>query len=414
MKNKLLFFLSAVHGALIVVSLMAMVHGAVHGEDLLYYWVRGLVILVPFALTFFAANWVKHLITYLIIGVFSVALMVILPYSFVEKLILAILSVLLVLVRMGSRVSNTENILDIPAPAGALLFVFLFIVSVFLKNEELQNLLYWLGFGYVVLLFLYMNFSHLRAFMHEREETANLPVSLMKKTNRRMLSLFLLVTILMMLIIPLLPVDKIAEAAGKAVKAFFAWLASFAPEAQEAVETMAESAPQEAGGPMMLPEASPTPRWLEIIQEVLFRLFSSAVLIALAAGIGMLIYNLFKRFYRPRTTTFEEDSTGDEKELLDFSAKGSAKAQRESFFDRFKPNAWVRRFYRKSLLKSLAASGTKADNIPSSSTPSELEAYCRLPADEERTAVLHALYEKARYSETGCTSEDVSRLRELK
>ena len=43
-------------------------------------------------------------------------------------------------------------------------------------------------------------------------------------------------------------------------------------------------------------------------------------------------------------------------------------------------------------------------------TPEELEEFAEVPADERR-ALLHGLYEKARYSEDGCTRDDVQALK---
>ena len=412
MKSRLIFFLTAVNGALIVTALSALAFSMFYKELLPDHWTNSLLILIPFIITFLGAWYLKHLISYLIAGGLAASLVFMLPLPFPDRVILLVLSILLILVRIPPRISGQEGILDIPGTAGAVFFAVLFILAVILKNGLLQNILYWLGFAYVILLLVYINSWHMKEFMNERSETVNLPAGLIRKTNKRMMTIFLGVTIFMMLLIPLLPADRIVSALGDAVRAFFRWLSSFFPEAEDVAETVAQGVGPEHGEEMMLPEAAPTPAWLKFIQELLFRIFSTATIGLVIFGIGCAIVRVFRLFYRPRAALLVRDGTGDEKEMLDLTAKDAPSGRRESFFERFKPNAWVRRHYRKALLKSLAQSGTKAESMPESGTPDELERFSGF-AKNDSASVVHDLYERARYSKTGCTSEDVSRLRNL-
>lgn len=70
----------------------------------------------------------------------------------------------------------------------------------------------------------------------------------------------------------------------------------------------------------------------------------------------------------------------------------------------FSPDARVRRIYRKVINRQRR----KGQSVPVWMTPAEIENMVQLP-EQESYRQLHAVYEKARYSEAGCTDEDVSR-----
>ena len=72
------------------------------------------------------------------------------------------------------------------------------------------------------------------------------------------------------------------------------------------------------------------------------------------------------------------------------------------FFDP-SPNSVIRRAYRRRIRK-------EKKDIQETMTPSEIEDAAGLPAGDERR-VYHELYEKARYSKAGCSTEDVQTLK---
>ncbi|MGN0405531.1 MAG: DUF4129 domain-containing protein [Bariatricus sp.] len=83
-------------------------------------------------------------------------------------------------------------------------------------------------------------------------------------------------------------------------------------------------------------------------------------------------------------------------------------AKHEKILD-FSPNAKARRIYRRSINRQRK----RGQVVPEWMTPSEIENMVSL-CGEEKHRELHQIYEKARYSETGCTEEDAQRAKALK
>ena len=73
----------------------------------------------------------------------------------------------------------------------------------------------------------------------------------------------------------------------------------------------------------------------------------------------------------------------------------------------FNPNTTIRKKFKKQIQQGSHLNKKAGNFIPVSLTPLELEQYAKLP-DDDRTQLLHSLYEKARYSKEGCSKEDVA------
>lgn len=82
--------------------------------------------------------------------------------------------------------------------------------------------------------------------------------------------------------------------------------------------------------------------------------------------------------------------------------------KRENMLD-FSPTAKARRIYRKYIQRQRR----KGQVLPESLTPAEIERMVAMP-EEEKYLTLHQIYEKARYSEYGCTEEDAQQVKALK
>lgn len=82
-------------------------------------------------------------------------------------------------------------------------------------------------------------------------------------------------------------------------------------------------------------------------------------------------------------------------------------SKREKLLD-FSPTAKARRIYRRCINKQKG----RRQAIPDYMTPAEIENMVSLPADVKYRE-LHNIYEKARYSEQGCTEDDVKRAKTL-
>ena len=119
---------------------------------------------------------------------------------------------------------------------------------------------------------------------------------------------------------------------------------------------------------------------------------------------------LVHRFYKPSAVT------GDIQEFINEETEStflqdSEKKERDSLFSMlFNPNVTIRKKFKKQIQQGSHLNKKAGNSIPVSLTPLELEQYAKLP-DDERTHLLHTLYEKARYSKEGCTKEDVASLK---
>ena len=169
-------------------------------------------------------------------------------------------------------------------------------------------------------------------------------------------------------------------------------------EAIHAEYTLPEQTETSSGGDMpldeMIPAAEPSP-----VLVLIMKILEYIVLIALAGGLIFgVIYGCI-RISRGFKTSFVDrrDLVENLPEDERTTVRGRAqKRDRPGFLDR-SPTAAVRRKYRKTLLH--AAKEPPARWM----SPAEAEAHAKLQND-----ALHVVYEKARYSEKGCTKDDLT------
>ena len=218
---------------------------------------------------------------------------------------------------------------------------------------------------------------------------------------------FSILALVVMLVVPLLPLDHIVYSIGIAIRDFLRWIFShFSSEEQTVVETAAESLAT-SGQSAMFGDVKPTPAWLKMLYDILFAAILFVVSAGALVGIGYTILMLVHRFYKPSAVT------GDIQEFINEETEStflqdSEKKERDSLFSMlFNPNTTIRKKFKKQIQLGSHLNKKAGNFIPVSLTPLELEQYAKLP-DDERTHLLHALYEKARYSKEGCTKDDVA------
>lgn len=423
MRIKLQALTEHLHGFLLILGITAFLSCLVFPAEYQFYFFHSLLLIIPFAVTAWGQKKLKHLVSYLIVGLASSALLFVLGAHFFERLYLSIISVIIMLVRIPSRLNKTddyeivdENVTDsgglLDSPSAGFLgyFVLLFFVAALLKEAKLQNIIYWVTFAWIANFLVYINLNSLNSYLYSRRGIANLPGKQIISTNRALMIVFSILALIIMLIVPLIPLDHIVSSIGIAIRDFLRWIFShFSADEQTVVETVTESlAP--SGQMSMFDEVKTTPAWLKMLYDILFGIIAFVVSAGALVGIGYAILLLVHRFYKPTA------ATGDMQEFIDEETESSflqdtEKREKESFFSHlFHPNASVRKYFKKRIQKANASNKKNGAIIPSSLTPEELEKYAGLP-DEERTKLLHTLYEKARYSKEGCTKEDVALLK---
>ena len=151
--------------------------------------------------------------------------------------------------------------------------------------------------------------------------------------------------------------------------------------------------------------ARPDSPWENLINTVQTVLIILGVLLLLALcvlGLVSLVRRLAVRA-RPEAGRTVIRGTSDREMQLDSRAPA-----RERLLD-FSPDARIRRAYRKCINRRRS----RGQGIPDCLTPSEIEALVSLP-QEDRYRELHAVYEKARYSQSGCTDDEARRVKDFK
>ena len=147
---------------------------------------------------------------------------------------------------------------------------------------------------------------------------------------------------------------------------------------------------------------SPWDNLINSVQTVLIIIGVLLLLVLCVMGLVSLARRLILRA-RPEAGRTVARNTADRETRLSGSA-----GTKERLLD-FSPEAKVRRIYRKCINHRRG----RGQAIPEWLAPAEIEQLVALPQDE-RYQALHAIYEKARYSEAGCTEDEVRRVKDLR
>lgn len=281
--------------------------------------------------------------------------------------------------------------LSAPRPMQWIWSALLYIPAVMAGFKNSYLLMFLMMAADVFVMFLFNYLDCFQDYIREHHRVANMPVYMMKKVHR-----MLLVTALLLLAAAMIP-------------AF-----CYHTEPLDGVHPdLAIELPQQNGG--MVPEENTggnmqewinqlseedswvPPQWLVTFFRVLmyFILFIAVLAIAWA---------LWQRFRENSADYANEDQ--DEVIFLDEVAKENAmqlyggKKKADGFLS---PNAQIRRRFRRAIRK-----GTKG-KPQNWETPEELENGAGW-RQTEGDRILHELYEKARYSKEGCSSQDLGRL----
>lgn len=426
MRIKLEVLTEQIHGFLLILGITAFLSCLLFPSEYLFYFFHSFLLVIPFVVTARGEKKMKHFVSYLFAGIICAAFLFFLGIHFLEKLYLLVLSVIIMLVRIPSRLHKTDDyeivdenvtksggLLDSPSAGFLGYFVLLFFICALLKKPEPQNLIYWLTFVWLADFLVYINLRSLNSYLYSRRGIANLPGKQIISTNRALMMAFSILALMVMLVLPLIPLDHIVSSIGIAIRDFLRWVFShFSSEDQAVVETVAESlAP--SGQSAMLGDVKPTPAWLKMLYDIIFAVIAFAVSAGALVGIGYAILLLVHRFYKPTATSGDMQEFINEETESSFIQNVEKKSSDSLFSSLFHPNAAIRKRFKRQIEKGSASNKKAGNAIPVSFTPSELEEYAGL-SDDERTRLLHTLYEKARYSQDGCTKEDVSLLKKIK
>lgn len=355
------------------------------------YLASGTALLVPAALSWFLVRRIRALWLYILAAV-PVCLLYYYAFGFSVTLFLCVLIFLLRCsgwIREDAETSGAEE----PRPIHWLVFGLVYLLAL-VTGAYYQ--LPWIRALLTAEIFVCLIFSYLRridAYIALKQRLANLPADRIRKVGR--LILVMLVFLLALLVLPALlcrqePLIGLAEHFRNM---HFEVPMNTAPEEIWQGGDMPREFPGGLAGEAKEPG---------IFVRVVFRILTA---VSLAAGILLTVFLLYA-WWKHVSEQFSRQ--GDEIVFLSEEVReeaGISRLRRRNRKERRgSPNQRIRRLYKKILKKRLPA-------LPGGwETPEELEHEAQLEADEE-TRQLHELYERARYSKSGCTAMEAESIR---
>ncbi len=406
MRRKILYSLRFLHGVFVWIAVLSGISEifSLFQPDQAAAFLRGFIIFVPFIATGIAIKKVKSIFTFLLISLISMVPVFFVGATIAEKVIFLLISVIVMVIRIVSRVREDDYDPFLAPMLGVLvLFVILYIIGTLTHNDLVTTVNYYLVFAYTILIILYKNMASLDGYLAYNSSVENIPVRQIRKNNSMIMAVFMVMVVLMMIFLPMTGMSNLIILAGKGLRAALIFILGLF--SKEKAETVAEEITEQMGQDM--PEnfsglVDDTPAWVTALYNSLSIAMGVAVGILLFAALVAAVYRLIKKFYRPNFDNNDEAVFLDPIQTPDDMDR-AGRFHRPLWLS-FDPNSVIRKHYRKMILKR------KKHIDRNTYTPEELEEYAEVPESEQRTK-LHRLYEKARYSSEGCTREDVQTLK---
>ena len=283
----------------------------------------------------------------------------------------------------------------------ALALGFCYAAGLLMPSERLQGLGYW---GIFLLILEYIAHKNLNAayhFLNNTTEASTIPVQQIKGVNLAMLSIHTGFTVLAMLLVPLLGLERLLFGAKDALIWLVRSLVSFFPRHQAIPETAPMPEPEAAPSPFPPIAEGVTPRWLEILLQILEFVCTILAAALIAALFCYGIYQLYRKWIERQR--YEGELREFVSPLSETRRQKPQKRSQTALWRDFSPSASMRRLYMRTLQKNKP----KNLSLPASSTPAELETSVFGGAKNP----LHEYYEKARYSREGCSQQDLEKVR---
>lgn len=386
----LLRLLARLHCGLISASLCATAFAALslvgwaQADELVPFYLRGILFGVPVALSYYAAEKLPKLWQFLLSS---------LAISAISGLLLghiggAVMGAILCLFRFRNRISEekTRSAFDAPSYVCLLVFLASFSVSAVYELSTLQKLSVLSAVLYLLLIVTYRALERIDGYLNLNKSMKELPVRRIQRIAGAAVAAFLVVAAVFLvpsaLSTPGNVVFDLPDVPGKPYKG---------PDEVEHI-----SGGMTVNMEALLGDEAAEP--LFKIPSFVIYLIYALIMTAVAAMIIYGVYQLFKNFrftYTDNRDVIESIS----KDMDEATAVPARRREKLSILDRT-PNAVIRRKYRKAVTKAAAEPPKRW------MTPAEIEKESGISEQK-----LHELYEKARYGNSPCTAEDVRALK---
>lgn len=429
MRRKVISLLCILHGVMIVLGLLpgvaALPLALTEGYDFRAQFPLAFAVFIPYFVSHVASRKCRGLFPFLFFCVLGTAVLFVLPMNMALRFLLCLLCVWFTVARIAYRAKEEEDeserhdMFTTPSLLTLPLFIALYILGTISGVTPVRDMNYVLAFLYVLLYILHRNLKNLENYLEVNSTVENIPKKQIARTNTGAILLIAAVTVLFMLVFPLLGIDRLIIGLKDALIALLRLIFS-GIRTEPVPETVPPADTPDIGPGGFTPGGETLPDWALAIFAVIRTFF-----IILAAGfalylIGYGIYSLIRRFYRPyRDNEDVQEFIRDDKDVKE-SLFRETLLRRLPFLDP-SPNGAVRRFYKKTVEQGLSGrksrragaagkTGLLSARELSALSPEELEDAAALEKDEKR-ALLHETYEKARYSNEPVTREDLKKLK---
>lgn len=371
------------------------------------FCMTGILLLLPIILSWYAVRKLKSLILYLGTGLAASVCYGILNGTLCSALGLddhrgavfsVILSLLLFLIRGQGKQKEESVFLDVPMPLHWLSLAIHYVLGALYKVPFYWHMAFKLFLLDAFLCFVFRFFGGFCSFLEEHSHSAGLPVETMRKVSGVIFCCGCMV--LFLFVLPALLYGKTPISSLSFDEKTSSREKMEAVRQEETVRIAENAALSERLSGMGEMERYEPPGWLVFASKII------TFLICISGGLTVLI--LICRACRNAGDYFAS-GTEDEICFLEKETHGRNRRPKKEGFSRhmeMSANMRIRRLYKKLLHRGMK------ETLTGSETPTELEEKAGLAGNENRL-LLHAFYEKARYSGEGCSEEEAVTLKKI-
>ncbi len=328
------------------------------------------------------------------------------PESAANTTLRALIMLIITVTAIYTRIDGKPRFF--PEIAEGFLFIGLYVLCLIARQRQAIVIVLLAEILWAFLCILFYNVRQTIGALVPFKERDFVPYESIKRNNGSMLRITLSIASVFMLICVLLDYGReIVEFIRSVVVRFLRWLFSFyKPTPVEEVETPVTETTGGGFGEFLPVEEDNS--LMHAIWQALFWIVAFVVAILIIFLFARLVKEFYKLFNSSRKAIKDRLSRDVVEYLNPLQESGNTGRDRSSsrlgFMRRMTSEGRVRYLFIKYI-----ESGRGRDEIRNSDSPREMET----KINEKNEAIAYQLYEKARYSSTDITSEDVSEMKRL-